>query len=181
MNHPSRENVALEAFDDFLARLSLKQTTGENRLRAMAAAIAAVEVDVPKPTALPQQRSAPMANELRDAAVEAMAQGIHTARIAPHETPWAEMDERYRDCCRFDAAGALTALLALLDARGLAIVPKVATKAEIDAAYEATKATQFVKLRQDISIHTLRTLIRETRTAMIAAAPSPLTEAGDGE
>jgi len=48
-------------------------------------------------------------DDLVERMVEAGARGIYDGRRAPHEATWDELDERARDCCRYDARACLTA------------------------------------------------------------------------
>ena len=66
---------------------------------------------------------------------------------------------------------AASAALGALSDAGYAVVPKEATDAEWNAAWETLPSNNWLTLRQHISVHHARTFFQAVRHAMLASAP----------
>ena len=111
-----------------------------------------------------------------DEAVEASAKAIHANRLAPHEITndpdgWHGADERTRECCRYDATAALTALRAYLAANGLRVVPVVATEGMVHGGGCALDHPGIYMSGPSIAQRKRATRVWET---MVECAPYPL-------
>jgi hypothetical protein len=116
-----------------------------------------------------------MTADLRREAVEAMARTAFEKRPGRY-MEWSELEAKHPAGVAqwvqdFDIG--LTALLSLLDARGFAVVPKVATDAMCEAAWESD-GTDYVGEHHRIC------QFDPAYQAAVSAAPNPLQEPSNG-
>ena len=100
--------------------------------------------------------------------MEKMAQAVHeNFRKGTDIEPWEELEEHHR----FNARQIARDMFNALSDAGYAVVPKEATDAEWDAAWETLQSNNWLTLRQHISVHHARTFFQAVRRAMLKSAP----------